>query len=296
MYLNTLKKEHATEHDQRAAQIQAAKAKNDDLVKAGAARKDEQKEIEVQLEKCKSELDSYQAFRRAQDEHKSGKAERQKQREEMTARLEEIEKQTVLSNEQKNASIARLARAQRAKEASNELKAANDHIERTSILPGKEEMIRLAEAKQALAVKIGEYHRTSEQDRAREKHDLDGAEERKKSLNDQVERLVSELNTMKEEKAALESGQTDFRNKHLEQIVSHEALEKSYREIFKSTERNAQTTYEACLTKMEQDLQDFVSGAELEWDGKKKLNEILEIGIEMLQSTIDAENCATTIE
>jgi chromosome segregation ATPase len=296
MHLNTLKKEHATQHDQRAAQIQEAKAKINDLVKAGASRKEKQKEIEVQMEKCKSELDSYEAFRQAQEEHKLGKAERQKQREEMTARLEQIETQMVLSNEQKNASIERLARAQRAKEASNEVKDANDHIERTSILPGKEEMIRLAEAKQALAVKIGEYHKTSEQDRAREKHDLDDAEDRRKSLNDQVERLVSELNTMEEEKAALESGQADFRNKRLEQIASHKALEKSYRETFKSTERNAQTTYEACRSKMEQDLQDFVSGAELEWDGKKKLNEILEIGIEMLQSTIDAENRAVTIE
>jgi hypothetical protein len=289
MYLNEKKKANETEQAQRATQIEAAKARVEDLKKAVAVRKARKKEIDDQLEKFKSVSDSIQAFFQAQEEHKANMAERQGKREEMLASFQQLKQQLVTTMEQKNASIDRLARAKKAKEASNELKATNDHLEQAVIVPGKDEMKRLAEAKEALAVKITELHKSAEDHRAKEKYALGAAEERKKSLKAQVEQLVKELQTKEEENAALERMQEDFKKKNLELIASHEAQERIYQESFRSIEKEVKLRYEKYREKKENELRGFVSRSEQECSEKEKLKEFLETGIKMIQSANEAE-------
>lgn len=283
---------YATEQADRRVLIEAAKARIEDLVKAGTVRKQEQTAIDEQLKQCKTVLDSHQALRNAQKEHKENKAKRQTRREEMVARLQGLQEQQAAANELRNASMDRLARAQKAKDASDELKAANDHIAQTVILPGKNEMLRLAEAKEAFAAKLGQHHKTAELDRAEEKRALDAAEERKTMLKDRVEQLVSERKIKEDEKSALARTHEGLKKTHLDRIESLEALDKNYRETIKTTERNAKLVDEECRTKMENEFQEFVRATELEYREKKQLNAILDTGVEMLQSTIDAENAA----
>lgn len=278
------------EESQRAEQIEAAKARVEDLKNIVAAKKGKKKELDDQLEKFKAASDSFQAFRQAQEEHNAKMAERKITREEMLETLKRIEEQLVAATERKNASIDRLARAQKAKEASNELKAANDDLEQTVILPGKEQMKQLAEAKEALALKITEFHKTSESDRAKEKDTLEATEERKKALKAQVDQLTTDLQSKEEEYAALDRMQEDFKEKNRERVASHNAQEKIYEEASKYTEKEIELRNDEYRAKKEDDLRDFVSKSELECLEKEKLNEILEKGIDMIRTTRKVEN------
>jgi chromosome segregation ATPase len=290
MSLNELTVATAMEQTQRAAQIEAATSRVEDLKKALVAQKEKKKELDDLVLKFKAASDSCQAFRQAQEEHNTKMAERMIKREAMLEALARMKEQLAATTEQRNASIDRLARARMAKDASNELKAASDRLEQTIILPGKEKMKRLVEKKETLAVKITEFHRRLEDDRAKDKATLQTTEERKTTLKAQVDRLKTELQSKEEEHATLERAQDDFKEKNRERIASHIAQQKIYEESSKYTEKEFEQRRDEHRAQMETDLQDFLSKSEMVCSEKEKLNNILEKGMEMIQTTMDVEN------
>ena len=287
--MNEAKKFNANEEAEQFQQLQAVKVEVERLKKAKEEKMIQNEQQKRKLEECSRQMDYYQVYCKAKEDHKNAMIVHSEKQKELLAR--QIEVQRILQEQQQmeQASLIQKQQAGEAVSLAEAKKKENSHAENTIIIPGKAEVAKLAEHKMKLAGQIGDTSKNLEQEQAWEREALAVKTDAKKDAKEKAEKLGIEYQAKQEESQTANQKHKEFQKSHEEQISSHESLKQKFSEMYVTEKRVYDTKYKMRHDQLSKELEQHSEDLEWSHESEKIKIEIFETGIEKLEDAIMAE-------
>lgn len=229
-----MRREMAAKEAELSKQVSAAKESWNQGEKRKAEIKAQLSPIDSKLNQYTQWLEAYETNLSALTEAKAARKKKDQEEQELLLQKEELVLQLKQAKEVLKSCELELEGSQRLGAEADQLEEANNDIERSIVVPGRLEMVRLAENKENLAMKIGEQHKDSVAAEAREKEELDLKVEEKKKVSEELLELKEKLEGEKSKNQHYLRVEKEFRENWDREISQYNTLEEKLRNAFEA--------------------------------------------------------------